>query len=131
MDNLHLQANRIIASDTDHSAENLSEDDVLLIEPLGESRGDVNLAAVRVGTSVCHSYESGATVKNIEVFVRKMHSPKAYDYSNSDIVCNLMNIISIDATTEADTNTHISSNRARVFLMKKALALFYSISYRI
>jgi hypothetical protein len=57
-----------------HSLDDLSEDDVLAVQPGGDNSGDEELGSVGVGSSVGRGQESGLGVLELEVLVRELVS---------------------------------------------------------
>ena len=55
-----------------HALDDLSEDDVLAVEPSGLDGADKELAAVGVGAGVGHGEDSGSGVLQLEVLVLKL-----------------------------------------------------------
>ena len=55
-----------------HALDDLSEDDVLAVEPGGLDSADKELAAVGVGAGVGHGEDSGSGVLQLEVLVLKL-----------------------------------------------------------
>ena len=55
-----------------HALDDLSEDDVLAVEPGGLDGADKELAAVGVGAGVGHGEDSGSGVLQLEVLVLKL-----------------------------------------------------------
>jgi len=55
-----------------HTLDDLTEDDVLAIEPAGDDSGDEELTAVGVGTSVGHGKKSGLGVTHLEVLILEL-----------------------------------------------------------
>ena len=46
-----------------------TKDHMLSVEPAGNDRGDEELGAVRVGSSVCHGQEARLSVLRFEILV--------------------------------------------------------------
>src|SRR5689334_13759289 len=54
------------------AGDDLTEDDVLAVEPRGDDGGDEELGAVGVGSGVGHREEEGAVVAELEVLVGEL-----------------------------------------------------------
>jgi hypothetical protein len=58
--------------DNVHSLDDLTEDDVLAIEPAGDNSGDEELRTVGVRSSVSHAQKTGLGVLLLEVLIREL-----------------------------------------------------------
>jgi hypothetical protein len=69
-----LGSERFNLFDDIHSFDNLSEDNVLAVQPGGLGRADEKLGAVGVGASVGHAQNAGSGVLQLEVLISKLGS---------------------------------------------------------
>lgn len=65
-------ANGLNSLDNIHTTGDLTEDDMLTIQPAGDDGGDEELATVGVGTSIGHGQETGSIVSELEVLIGKL-----------------------------------------------------------